>query len=118
MKAFINTLTNEYPLHIGDLQQIDVNYSLGQELPKNIAELIYEQQPDLGNYWEHYLSQNEPQLIDGQWKVTWTVNDYAPGEYVEKNINNPNAHLPFGPWNWDATGNIWYLASPLAKATE
>jgi hypothetical protein len=118
MSTYINEVTKEFPLFIGDVKTIDPNFNFGNKLPTGICEVIFLNEPQIGNYWEQYITRNEPELINGQWVLGWTVHDYAPGQYIEENLNNPYAQLPFGPWSWDTNSNVWHLASPLAKASE
>lgn len=69
MTVYLNVETNEYPRHDGDLELL--GWKVGDPLPENWVEVSIDPIPEVDENQTYQLQ--EPQLIDGQWRATWSV---------------------------------------------
>jgi hypothetical protein len=76
MSIFLNVNTSEYPRFVGDLELL--GWQNGEPLPEGWVEVIQDPIPEIENT-QTYI-ENLPQLIDGVWKITWTVRDLTEEE--------------------------------------
>jgi hypothetical protein len=82
MSIFINTNTNEYPRHIGDIQ-ILYPYHKGEDfLPDGWHLVEPTAHPTITS--EQTVEESFPVNIDGKWKQSWVVRDLTDSEAQEK----------------------------------
>jgi hypothetical protein len=76
MAIYLNTETNEYPRHDGDLELL--GWSLGEPLPTNWVEVQSVPQPETSD--EQTAYEAAPAEIDGVWTMVWVVRDLTEAE--------------------------------------
>jgi hypothetical protein len=81
---YINTLTNEYPLYVVDLQQADPDWTEGASLPEGFAEVEIAEPPVITE--RQYLEELPPAFSGEAWKVDFLVKDLTDEEF-EQNQN-------------------------------
>lgn len=69
---YFNTVTKEYPRHIGDLQLIYGNIDESQ-IPEEWVSVELDAEPEIGKY--QYLEAKEPEHSGTQWIQGWIVRD-------------------------------------------
>lgn len=67
--AYLNTLTMEYPRHIGDLYLI--GYKDGEDLPEGWVEVVDTELPSFNE--NEKVVEIAPALIDNVWTQQWQV---------------------------------------------
>lgn len=92
---YYNTVTKEYPRHIGDLKLL--GWKEGQQLPENWVIVQDVTMPELNA--NQIAEMTEPALIDGSWTVSFEIRDMTELEIAKQEeftqdllikINNPN----------------------------
>jgi hypothetical protein len=80
MTAYLNTLTNEYPRHDGDLELL--GWVPGEPLLSYWVEVEYVKPPTLlpGQTYEQIPPAQDP---DGIWRMKWAVRDLTADEKLE-----------------------------------
>ena len=73
---YLNTQTQEYPRHDGDLELL--GWVVGQPLLENWAEVTYTNPPIVNE--EQTAVQLSPIEVDGVWTITWAVRDLTDEE--------------------------------------
>lgn len=77
MSFFLNTVTNEYPRHIGDLEAL--GWVQGTELPQNWVEVEVDTPPICKE--DELAEPNAPLQDDsGKWVTTWTIRKMTTSE--------------------------------------
>jgi hypothetical protein len=76
MTAYLNTETNEYPRHIGDLYLL--GHKDGEEIPAPWVTVTPTDRPEVPEY--HYPKETFPVLIDGTWLQQWEIIEMTPEE--------------------------------------
>lgn len=76
MSIYYNTVTQEYPRHIGDLQLM--GWQVGEPLPENWVEVTFVEQPDVED--GKVAVETLPIENDGTWYVSWTTRDITQEE--------------------------------------
>lgn len=84
MAIYLNTETNEYPRHAGDLELL--GWNLGDPLPENWVTVLLVDPPIITETQTY--TQNFPEKIDGIWKITYTVREMTQEEIDAKNNKN------------------------------
>jgi hypothetical protein len=79
MAIYLNTQTNEYPRHDGDLELL--GWKLGEPLPENWVEVTQDDIPEIQDGQTYEIQ--PPSLIDDVWHITWLVRDLTEEEKVE-----------------------------------
>lgn len=78
---FMNTVTGDYPRHIGDLEQL--GWSQGEPLPEGFVQVEYASAiPERGV--DEIIEETEPQLVDGVYKQTFIVRPMTAEEIVNR----------------------------------
>lgn len=74
--AYLNTLTMEYPRHIGDLYL--VGYKDGENLPNGWVEVAETERPEFEE--NQKVKEIMPALIGGVWTQQWEIVDLTEEE--------------------------------------
>lgn len=80
MTTYIKLSTNEYPRHAGDIA-IDPT--------GEYAIVHWVDQPAFDSATQR-CNEGAPELIDGQWRMTWTVRDATQSEIARASTPIPN----------------------------
>jgi len=83
---YLNTETNEYPRHDGDLELL--GWSVGEPLPENWVVVEYTEPPEIDEettYWEV-----PPTLVNGVWKITYATRALTEKELLWRQYPRPN----------------------------
>lgn len=75
---YLNTQTQEYPRHDGDLELL--GWVVGQPLPENWVEVVYTEAPTVAE--GQTPVQLFPVEVDGVWTITWLVRDLTDEEKI------------------------------------
>lgn len=76
---YINTLTNEYPQFIGDVQRIIPNWQEGNELPSGwfvVNETEMPEPTEVGSI----VFEDFPELVDGEYQRVWKTRSLSAEE--------------------------------------
>lgn len=79
---YINTLTNEYPLYVVDLQKIDPEWTEGSLLPEGVADVEIVEPPAITE--RQYLEELAPAFNGEKWQVNYLVKELTDAEFEEK----------------------------------
>lgn len=72
MSLYLNTLTNEYPRHVGDVQLVKSDFQIGGTLPEGWVEVAYATEyPTAGE--DEKVVEVEPTLVDGVLTQTFAI---------------------------------------------
>jgi len=104
---YINTITNKYPYTKADLINDNPWYNVYQPLPDGVFPVVWVDCPESPDVHHEYVLET-PTEKDGLWTTNWVLKERKSGTY---------RHGP-GPWLFDEETKTWYLANPLAKATD
>lgn len=80
MAIYLNTITNEYPRHDGDLELL--GWIPNNELPEGWVEVYQDDKPIPGI--DQIAEIQPPILIDGVWKTTWSIRDMTNDELIAR----------------------------------
>lgn len=79
---YINTLTNEYPLYVTDLQKVDPNWTEGPLLPEGFADVEIVEPPVITE--RQYLKELPPAFNGEKWQVIYLVKDLTEEEFQKR----------------------------------
>lgn len=79
MATYLNTETQDYPRHEGDLYLL--GWSDDQPLPENWVEVVIDPVPDVAPEQTYELQ--APSLIDGAWRAVYIVRDLTVDELAK-----------------------------------
>lgn len=79
---YINTLTNEYPLYVVDLQKADPNWAEGLLLPEGFADVEIVGPPAITE--RQYLEELAPAFNGEKWQVNYLVKELTDAEFEER----------------------------------
>lgn len=79
---YINTLTNEYPLYVVDLQRADPNWTEGLLLPEGFADVEIVEPPAITE--RQYLEELAPAFNGEKWQVNYLVKELTDAEFEER----------------------------------
>jgi len=89
MSTYINTITGEYPRHIGDILLLNPHADpTGAVLPEGWASVTYTAPPDATTYdpVTQVAYQLPPAYIDGEYRMQWSVRQKTQEEIDRENI--------------------------------
>jgi hypothetical protein len=104
MAYYLNTETNEYPRHDGDLELL--GWTLGEPLPEPWVEVEHVPSPEVSES-ENY-SEGAPVHLNGVWKRNWVVRDLTEEELTQRNTPYPKEGTLF---SWDSIRKEWKFIS-------
>jgi hypothetical protein len=77
---FLNTMTQEYPRHHGDLELL--GWSVGEPLPQDWVEVLPSGMPMIESNQE--AIELAPELVSGVWTQRWSVVDLSEEEVARR----------------------------------
>jgi hypothetical protein len=100
MTLYLNTETNEYPRHDGDLELL--GWTLADPLPEKWVVVEYTNPPivDVNTTYQ----QEFPTLADGVWRVSWATRPLTEYELLRRDTTYP---VDDKKYEWDEASLSW-----------
>lgn len=81
-KHFLNTRTNQFPVFQDDIKKKHPLWSEENRIPSYFVEVQETEVPELT--FNQKLEYGTPELVDGEYRVTWIVTNLTPTELTAK----------------------------------